>query len=435
MRNEIKFDHAENWDVNAPQTEEEAGESPDALSLELDWSKNITIANYHAYRVTRSRAPFSAAVRLYNSSNIHFRNLHVNAESGYATCDENGCGTFLRVSKYPYSNAIEDMTHHLQVREREFAVLDIPVQPARPPVADASAVLEPGAHVEKLEDGFFSIAGAAVDASGKLFFVDHQEQRIYSWSPREGLSVVRDNPLDPVNLAFDKAGDLMVLSSAGPEGTVYCFRPGSPEAQVTVLQPQEMQPHSDSIALLPANHWNNGEFKDQLDLTTLNYTTLAQMFSEDVSKPKPREYVSPDGSLFLPAGRVFQQGPANDTSGWRFSDNLDSYGFIRAVPGHRVYVSSESEDNTYTGLVGPDGTLSDVKPFAQRGGESVAVDRSGNVYVANGQIFVYNPAGKSIAQIEVPERPIDILFGGPDGRTLFVLAHHSLFAVKLRGMH
>ena len=124
--------HAENWDLNAPQTEEEAGESPDSLSLELDWSKNITIANYHAYRVTRSRAPFPAAVRLYHCSDIHFRNVHVNAESGYATCDENGCGTFLRVSKYPYSNAIQDMTHHLVVREREFAVLDIPAAPAKP---------------------------------------------------------------------------------------------------------------------------------------------------------------------------------------------------------------------------------------------------------------------------------------------------------------
>ena len=126
VRNEIKFDHADNWDINAPQTEEEAGESPESLSLEIDFWRNITIANYHGYRVTRSRAPFPAAVRLYQSSDIHFRNVHVNAESGYGICDENGCGTFLRLSKFPYENAIEDVTHHLEVREREFAVLDIP---------------------------------------------------------------------------------------------------------------------------------------------------------------------------------------------------------------------------------------------------------------------------------------------------------------------
>jgi hypothetical protein len=265
VRNEIKFDHVENWDLNAPQTEEEAGESPDALSLELDWCRNITIANYHGYRVTRSRAPFPAAVRLYNSSSIHFRNVHVNAESGYGVCDANGCGTFLRLSKFPYENAIEDATHHLEVREREFAVLDVegnPIEPP-PPAADARAVLPPGAEVEKLEDGFFSISGAAVDARGKLYFVDHHEQRIYGWSAKEGLTVERDTSLDPVNLAFDRSGNLLVLSSAGAEGTVYTFKPGSSAGELTLLEPRELQPQPGAAAILPVNWWNNGEFKDQ----------------------------------------------------------------------------------------------------------------------------------------------------------------------------
>jgi sugar lactone lactonase YvrE len=432
VRNEIKFDHVENWDMNAPQTEEEAGESPEALSLELDWSRNITISNYHGYRVTRSRAPFPAAVRLYHCGGIHFRNVHVNAESGYAICDDNGCGTFLRVSKFPYENAIEDATHRLEVREREFAVLDIPSEPARPAPGDASAVLAPGAQVQKLEEGFHSISGAAVDASGKLYFVDRHAQRIYGWSGGDGLTIERDQPLDPVNLAFDKAGDLLVLSSAGPEGTVYCFRPGSPPDQMTVLAPQETRARPGARAILPVNYWNNGEFANQLDFGTLTYKTLAEMFAEDVSTPKAKEYVSPDGSVFLPAGRVFQQGPF-DAGGWRFSDNLDTYGFVSALPGERIYVSSESEDITYSGLVGADGTLTDLRVLAERGGESVAVDRDGNVYVANGQIFVYSPAGRQIARIDVPERPIDIVFGGADMRTLFILAHRALFAVKVRG--
>ena len=431
VRVEIKLDHVENWDFNAPQTEEESGESPESLSLEIGFSRNITIANYHAYRVTRSRAPFPTAVRIFDSQDIHFRNVHTNAESGYATCDANGCGTFLRVSKYPYENAIVDMTHHLDVREREFALLDIPAQPVQPAAQNTSAVLS-STGVEKLEDGFFSIAGAAVDAAGKLYFVDRHEQRIYGWSRAEGLSIERDQPFDPVNLAFDKAGDLLVLSSRGPESTVYSFRPGSPKTEITVLQPEPTKPHAGATALLPVNYWNNGEFKDQLHPETMVYTTLAEMFAQDVSTPKARAYVSPDGSAFLPAGRVFQQGPATDTSGWRFSDNLDTHGFIQAVPGSRVYVSNESEDITYHALVNADGTLTDLKPFADRGGESVAVDARGNVYVANGEIFVYNPQGKQIAEIDVPERPLDLVFGGEDHKTLFILAHYALFATHVR---
>lgn len=446
VRNEIKLDHVQNWDFNAPQTEEEAGESPDSLSLEIDCSKNITIANYHAYRVTRSRAPYPAAVRLYNSEDIHFRNVHVNAESGFAVCDQNGCATYLRVSKYPYDNAIQDMTRHIDVRQREFALLDIPeisttpprpanhADPAAPGPNNASAILAPGTTVRKLQDGFYSISGAAVDASGKLFFVDHHEQRIYGWSPAKGLSVERDSPLDPVNLAFDRSGDLVVLSSDGPEGTVYSFHPGSPMNKITVLKPQPSAPHPGAVAMLPVNYWNNGEFKDQLDFNTMTYTTLSQMFYSDVSTPIANQYVSPDGSLFLPAGRVFQQG-SPDYTGWRFSDNLDTYGFTTAAPGQRIYVSSESEDRTYAGTVRADGTLTDLKLFAQRGGESVTVDPHGNVFVANGQIFVYNPAGAQIAEIDVPERPVDIVLGGSDHRTLFILTHHTLFEASLRGSH
>jgi hypothetical protein len=391
------------------------------------------VANYHGYRVTRTRAPFAAAVRLYNSEDIHFRNVHVNAESGYAICDENGCGTFLRVSKFPYENAIQDMTHHLEVREREFAVLDIPAKISVPPAADVPPVLAPGTQVERLEDGFFSIAGGAVDSHGKLYFVDHHQQRIFGWSKAEGLTIERDQPLDPVNLGFDISGELLVLSSAGPEGTVYSFRPGSPADEIKVLDPQPSTEHAGAAILLPVNYWNNGEFADQLNPATMNFTAIPAMFAADVATAKTKEYVSPDGSVVLPAGRVFQQGPASDTSGWRFSDNLDTYGFVKGSAGQRIFVSSESEDRTYSGVVQANGALGDLKLFAERGGECVAVDGDGNVYVANGQIFVYSAAGRLMGQIDVPERPIDILFGGPDHRTLFILAHHSLFSIQTRG--
>jgi sugar lactone lactonase YvrE len=424
VRNEIKLDRVENWDFYAPQTEEEAGESQEAVALEIARSRNVTIANLHAYRVTRSLRPADAAVRLFDSSDIRFRNVHVNAESGFATCDANGCGTFLRASRFPYENAIRDLTHRIDVREREFAVLDIPKSPARPAASDR------GAPVEKLEDGFYSISGAAVEASGKLYFADKHQQRIYGWSREEGLSVERDAPLDPVNLAIDRSGNLIVQSSYGPEGTVYAFKPGTPMDQMTVIPATVPAAHPDARVMMPGSYWNNGEFKDQLDPRTYRYTTLAEMFARDMAAPKAREYVSPDGSLFLPAARVFQQGPP-DQLGWRFSDNLDTHGFVSALPGERVFVSNASEARTYSGRVNPDGTVTDLKVFAERGGESVAVDGHGNVFIANGQVLVYDKSGKPIGQIDVPERPLQILFGGADKRTLFILTHHSLYAVKV----
>jgi sugar lactone lactonase YvrE len=432
VRNEFQIRRAENWEFYAPQTEEESGEGQETVSLEIVDSRNITIANYHAYRVTRTVRPAPTAVRLFNSSDIHFRNVHVNAESGLGTCDANGCGTYLRASKFPFENAIEDVTHHLQVREREFAVLDIPASPPTPAPGDTAAVLAPGAKVEKLEGDFYSISGAAVDAAGKLYFVDHHQQRIYGWSREQGLSIERDTPLDAVNLAFDKSGNLLALSSLGAEGTVYTFKPGSPQTELRLIAATPSAAHPGATALLPVNYWNNGEFKDRIDPQTYQYTTLPQMFARDMAAPRPKEYVSPDGSLFLPAARVFRQGPP-DAVGWRFSDDLDTYGFVTATPGSRVYVTNGAEDRTYSGLVNGDGSVTDLKAFAERGGESVAVDGKGRVFIANGQVFVYDAGGKQMGRIDVPERPLQILFGGADRRTLFILTHHSLYAVKMAG--
>jgi sugar lactone lactonase YvrE len=121
-----------------------------------------------------------------------------------------------------------------------------------------------------------------------------------------------------------------------------------------------------------------------------------------------------------------------DETGWRWSNNLTTIGFLTATPGQRVYVASSAENRTYSATVQANGTLGDLKPFAERGGESVTTDPAGNVYIANGQIFVYNPAGKIVSRIDVPERPIQLLFGGPDHRTLFILTHHALYAMKAR---
>jgi hypothetical protein len=429
VRNEIVLDGVENWELLAPQTEQEVGEGGDAVSLEVRNSRNILIANYHAYRVTRNFKPAPTAVKLYNSADIRFRNVHVNAESGYATCDANGCGTYLRASKFPFEDTITDVTHKLAVREHEFAVLDVPADPVAPPPAPMPAPFPAGAKVEKLEDGFWSISGAAVAADGTLYFVDHRFQRIYSWTEKAGLAVVRDNPVDPVNLAVDRSGNLLVLSSLGPEASVYSIRRGTQDGSLDLIAPTPVKARPGATVLLPGNLWVNGEFKDQYDPATDHFTTLAEMFARDIGTPKAREYVSPDGSIVLPAFRVFQQGP--DTHlGWRFSDTLDTYGFVAAKVGERVYLSNGSEDKTYSGLVGAGGTVTDLKPFADRGGESVATDAAGNVYIANGQVFVFDPAGRALGRIDVPERPLQLIFGGPGRRTLFILTHHALYAVR-----
>jgi sugar lactone lactonase YvrE len=111
---------------------------------------------------------------------------------------------------------------------------------------------------------------------------------------------------------------------------------------------------------------------------------------------------------------------------------LRAFGMAPAVVNQPYYVSDESEQKTYVGNVDVDGTISNLKLFAEQGGEGVTSDEKGNVYIAAGQVFVYNPAGHLIDTIEIPERPLQLLFGGSDRNTLFILARSSLYAVQSR---
>ncbi|MGA8406184.1 MAG: glycosyl hydrolase family 28-related protein [Candidatus Acidiferrales bacterium] len=396
VRNEVVLKNASNWQIYALQTEEESGEGAFALPLDIRDSSNITIANLHMYRVVSAYQPFPYAIKITNSKNINFRNVHCYSDS-----------------KVSFDNLLHDETHNFDLRQRELAWLTISGNAPQPPPPQTSAVIAEDAQLEKLTTGFFNISGGAVDRSGNLYFVDAHRQTIYRWSAAtRQLSVVRDNPLDPVQLFFDKSGDLMVISYAG-DGTVYSFKPDAPGDDITLLKPQPTAPRPGMKAVLPVSFWRN-----------------ENDFLEAIPQKKPYQYVSPDGSAFLPAGEDFVSGELY--YGSKLNDLLRAFGMGAAVAGQPFYVSDESEEKTYFAKIADDGSVSNLKLFVEQGGESLATDDHGNVYIAAGQVFAYNPAGNLIATIEVPERPSQLLFGGPDGSTLFILARSSLYAIHTR---
>jgi hypothetical protein len=402
VRNEMKLDHVSNWQIYALQTEEERGEGPFALPLSIDNSTNITIANYHSYRVVSSYQPFPSAIKIVNSRAIRLRNIHVYSDS-----------------EVSFDNSvIVEQPYNVEIRDREFASLTVNGNVSKSKSAHRSAILAEGARVERLSTGFFNISGAAVDSKGQLYFVDTHWQRIYKWSPESHHAViVSDSPLAPVQLTFDKADDLMVASYDG-DGTVYSFNPNSPEEKIALLKPQPAAARPGMTAVIPVDYWRN-----------------ENDFLRAVPVPKPYQYISPDGTTFIPAGQDFVRGELY--YGTKMADVLRAFGLAHAVPRHPFYVSEESQEKTYVANVATDGTLVDTKLFAEQGGESVAQDTDGNVYIAAGQIYVYNPAGHLIDTIDIPERPIDLVFGGEDGRTLFILTHSSLYSTqtKVKGLN
>lgn len=389
VRYEVQLRQAAHWRFYALQTEAERGESGLALQVEVDSCQDIAFSNLHIYRVISSTQPFPWAVKVSNSRDIRFRNFHAYSNS-----------------KVSYDSAVYDQTHQREIRHREFAWLNLTGQPTPARRRSPSSTVVRGAKVEKLAGGFHNISGGAAGPNGDFFFVDAHWQRVYRWNAgSRQLATLSDFPTQPVNLLTDNAGNLVVVSYAG-KGLVYAL---GPDGTPLPLAAQPVSEQADTRFFLPVTDWR------------LNRDSLSHPAAH---------FLSPDGSTVLPAGADFLHGAMS--WGVKSSPPIRSFGLAPVRAGQKFYVSDEAGLTTWSALVGKDGSLADFTLFAEQGGEGVAVDIRGYVYLAAGQIYVYRPEGQLEETIEVPERPVQLVFGGPDRRTLFIPARTSLYSVRTR---
>jgi hypothetical protein len=387
VRNEIKFRNVSHWQVFALQTEEERGESPKALPLEIDGCSELSVANFFIYRVEMA-APFNTGIQVTHSRQLQFRGLHVYSPG-----------------KLSFDNTLVDSTLATEVRFREIASLNVS---GNPPQTSASST-----QVRKVVSGFTAIDGTASDAAGNVYFVDQASSQIFQWAAGGGLSLVTDSIPQPVALALDHAGDLLVVSH---HGNVYALKPGWREAEIEVLPPKPAQAHPGAVMWLPTNRW-----RDSHDWIAANAQNAFV------------HYVAPDGTAFIPAPESFASlGASGRRRNVGTIDVVRAYAFAPARAGGYVYASDEFEQKTWRLQAQPNGELTDPVLFAEEGEAGTAVDAEGHVYVCAGNIFVYDQNGKQVELIEVPERPSAIVFGGADRRTLFIAARTSLYSVHPR---
>jgi hypothetical protein len=102
-----------------------------------------------------------------------------------------------------------------------------------------------------------------------------------------------------------------------------------------------------------------------------------------------------------------------------------------AVPGEMIYASDEIGKRTVRMKGVEKGKLSALQEILPRGETTNVTDRKGNLYIADGQIFVYDKNLREINRISLPERPISMAIGGKEHDILFITTVMSLYVVKI----
>jgi hypothetical protein len=388
VHREVRIEQAANWSFYGLQTEAEGDEGPEALQLEIRESRDLLFANTFVYRVSRTRTPYDTAIETTGCDNLQFRGLHV-----------------FSPTKFAYDHALRDIPTGRAERGREWASLTLN-RAAGPALSQA-----PGVDVKKLASGFESIDCLATTPSGALTFIDGRESRVYEWTAETGTRLLTETPVRQTVLVTDPTqGNRLIVSR---NGTVFSLTEKAGEGpSITPLEKiNRAALGAENVTWMrPVSLYNPNNFLE---------TALQKS-----------EVVWRVGSLAIAADQAIYQA-GNRAPSWSNNPLGRSYSLRPARAGSDFFMADEYRFKTYRFRVAADGTLENPQLFAEVGEADVVQDSAGRVYIAAGDIYVYANDGRSLGQIVMPERPLSLVFGGPDNRTLFVAARTSLYRVSL----
>jgi gluconolactonase len=289
----------------------------------------------------------------------------------------------------------------------------------------ADARVAPAAAVAFLE-------GPAADAAGNVYFSDIWNNRILRLDTRTGRTVTWRADSGRANgLLFDARGRLLACegNEFGPGGRRRITRSDPATGDFEVL--------TDRFDGVPYNSPNDiaARATGQIFFTDPCYGDRSTMQMQDEAVYR----IDADGKV----SRVITQPVIERPNGIALSPDEKTLYVVDSCPvvggNRKIWAFELSSD----GVPGRQRLVFDFAPG--RGGDGMAVDSLGHLYVAAGisrprgrhetaevppGIYVITPDGKLAGRIPIPEDVLtNVTFGGSDLRTLYITAGKTLYSI------
>ncbi|WP_436416483.1 SMP-30/gluconolactonase/LRE family protein [Petrimonas sp.] len=265
-------------------------------------------------------------------------------------------------------------------------------------------IVAKNAEIKKAGTGYAFTEGPAVAKDGKVYFTDQPNDRIYVWDEKKGVSLWSDDTGRSNGMYFNNNGQL--LACADLHNQIVLF---DKDKKMRVVYENYDGKHlngPNDLWITPnggiyftdpyyhRNYWQEGH-KEVQDARGVYYLSTEGKITRVID-----DYKQPNGLIGTPDGKTLYVADINDRKIWKYD-------------------------------IQPDGTLANKTFFAPNGSDGMTIDNRGNVYLTMGKVWVYSPSGELIREIEVPESPSNVCFGGKKRNTLFITARTSVYTLKM----
>ena len=267
-------------------------------------------------------------------------------------------------------------------------------------------IIQPGAKLEKLADGFLFTEGPTSDANGNVYFTDQPNNRILVWSVTGKLSTFMQPCGRSNGLSFDSEGNLWAC--ADEKNELWCI---ATDKSIKII-PSKFQ---DERLNGPNDLWINRNggiyFTDPYyQRSWWNHTSMPQNYQAVY-------YLNPDHKTMI---RVI-------------NDLVQPNGIVGTPDGKTLFVADIRGNKTWSYTINKDGNLSNKTLFCEMGSDGMTIDVKGNIYLTGKGVTIFDKNGKQIGHIDVPENwTANVCFGGNDMKSLFITASKGLYRIRMK---
>ncbi|MBL9199532.1 MAG: SMP-30/gluconolactonase/LRE family protein [Opitutaceae bacterium] len=281
--------------------------------------------------------------------------------------------------------------------------------------AEFARLVPAGAKVAKLAGDMGFIEGPVwVTADGGyLIFSDIPNNELKRWSAAGGLTTFRKPSQNANGNTLDLAGRLLTCEHSGRR-VAMLENDGTLRTVVDSFDGKKLNSPNDVVVKSDGTLWfSDPEYGLRTDPATKQRVGKEQaanhVFRHDPKTGKTtavvKDFVQPNGLAFSP-------------------DEKKLYVADSGTPRHiRVFD------------VAADGSLRNGAVFCaiDKGApDGIRVDKDGRVWSSAGDgVQIFSTKGERIGKILTPEAPANLCFGGTDGKTLYITARKSLYAIQV----